>query len=187
MLYARIIFFATLLCVIGVSACTTCPVESAVEPTIPAYEDPCKGLVYEVVPYHDEHNLQFGPGGTVRSGGTAGHLLHFPSGKTLAEVRVRIVPRHHDGSLPTFLPTLDVRKETEIGDGPVLFTTDPFQVRLDAADPSVATEYDEPHNIVIEPGWLTEGGTYYYVSVGGEAGPEALDFELCGTAVTLAR
>lgn len=185
MLYARIAFFAILLCVIGMTACTTCPVESAVEPTVPTYEDPCAGLVYEATPYHDEHNLQFGPGGTVRAGGTAGHLLRFAAGKTLAEVRIRIVPRRHDGPLPPFLPTLDVRKETEVGDGPAIRVADPFQARVDAADPTVATDYDKPHDLVIEPRWLIEPGTNYFVGVGGETGPGARDFELCGTSITL--
>jgi len=185
MSYARFLTVATIVSALCTPACATCPTETATEPTIPAYEDPCAGLVYETEPYHDAQNVSFAAGGTVRAGGTAGHLLHFESGKMLESVRVRVVPRHHEGPLPACLPTLDVRKETELGDGPAIYAADPFQARVDAGETGVATEYDAPHDLVIEPGWLTEGGTEFFVGVGGETGEGAEDFEICGTSVTL--
>jgi len=179
MSYARIVKIATLLSLLSGGACVTAPPETSTEPTV----DPCDGIAVESTPYHDEHDEPILPGGTIHPGGTAGHLLSFEPGQTIAAVRVHIVPQHHEGPLPRYLPTLDVRKETEIGDGPGSFVADPFQARGDAGDATVATDYDRPHDLVIEPGWLTEAGTSYFVGLGGETGPGALDVQVCGTSV----
>lgn len=184
MSYARIVKIATLLSLLCASACAD-PLEMHIDPNVPAPEDPCAGLVYETTPYHDGHNEPILPGGTVPAGGTAGHLLHLEAGKTIASVRVRIVPQVHKGTLPPYLPTLDVRQSTEIGDGPALYADDPSQARVDAGDASVAIDYDKPHDLAIEPGWLTEAGTSYFVGLGGETGPGALPVVICGTSITL--
>lgn len=186
MSYARILTAATIVSVLCTQACT-CPVESAVEPTIPDYEDPCAGLVYEVAPYHDERNEQWGPGGTVHANGVAKHTLRLAPGHIIQSTRIRVVPRVRGGSMPAALPTLIMSKSNEIGENEVLRAPDPFQARFDAGDATVANEYGEAHDIVIEPaGWFTEGGTYYKVEVAGEAGLGAHDLELCGTSVTFA-
>ncbi len=184
MTYARNVKIATLLSLLWATGCTTeVPPVTSVEPNEPA-EDPCLGLSVESTPYHDERGEKIQPGGTVKPGGTAGHLLSFEPGRAMREVRVRIVPQAHAGKLPPFLPTLDLRTATEIGDAVVDYVADPFQSRANAADAAVATDYDGPHDLVIQVDLVTERGTSYFVGFGGETGPGALPLRICGTSVT---
>lgn len=216
MTYTRHASIATIIFTAAVSGCCTPGLETSVEPTVPAddggdgttgsggsggmpdagpvvYPEPdpklCEPFTqYGAEPWHDAAGLNVPLGSELPAGGAIEVYLTPPVGQKIKEVRVRVIPKHHQSLSGENLPFFDFRRQNDTaGDMLVARAWDPYAIVGATSNPSAANAagYSEMHDIVLTIFETVSAGTHYVVDVAGEWGAgEAQGVIVCGLILT---